>query len=427
MVDKKFKIKVIEIMKIAFTPNLKMGKENKARLLKINSIIEEYHKMGYKLTLRQLYYQLVSRNVVPNDPKEYDKLGNLLTKGRMAGVVDWDAIEDRIRVPRHTYEVDSIEDAIKDAEEHYRLDRMADQNKYVEMWVEKDALSNVLSRKTQHYHVRLMVNRGYSSTTAMFDAYERFLPQLAKGKSVDVLYLGDHDPSGLDMVRDIYDRVFRMLANQPGFKLVNYVNSLPEEELDKLMDKYAGDNNAYVEEEDEMGVIHGYLDSTRCYILDKFHIQHIGLTSEQVKLHNPPENTAKSADPRYKDYILQYGTKCWEVDALNPPTLHELIDTAILGLIDIDRFNAMIEKENEDKAKLKKLPAEMVEYPLLVEAKIDLELMRDDLTLELEQEQEITSKLRRKVTLTKEVLLTASKNDEISQLVYKQVTKLLND
>ncbi len=414
-------------MKIAFTPNLKMGKENKARLLKINSIIEEYHKMGYKLTLRQLYYQLVSRNVVPNDPKEYDKLGNLLTKGRMAGVVDWDAIEDRIRVPRHTYEVDNIEDAIKDAEEHYRLDRMADQNKYVEMWVEKDALSNVLSRKTQHYHVRLMVNRGYSSTTAMFDSYERFLPQLAKGKSVDVLYLGDHDPSGLDMVRDIYDRVFRMLANQPGFKLVNYVNSLPEEELDALMDKYAGNNDAYVTEEDEDGVDSSYIDSTRCYILDKFHIQHIGLTTEQVGLYNPPPNPAKIQDPRANDYIAKFGPISWEVDALNPVILHELIDTAILGLIDIDRFNAMIEKENEDKAKLKKLPAEMVEYPLLVEAKIDLELMRDDLMVELEQEQNVTSTLRRKVTLTKEALSIAANESNIDRSTFEHVIGILND
>jgi hypothetical protein len=84
------------MIKQQFEPvNLRKASLNK--LDKINSIIEEYQAQGYSLTLRQLYYQLVSRNLIANTQKEYANLGNLLTKGRMMGLVDWDAIEDRGR------------------------------------------------------------------------------------------------------------------------------------------------------------------------------------------------------------------------------------------------------------------------------------------------------------------------------------------
>lgn len=109
-------------MKIKFR-NIHLSKKNKVRLDMINEIIEDYKKQGYKLTLRQLYYRLVTRNVIANQVKEYDKLSHLLTEGRMAGVVDWDAIEDRIRQPKNVYYNDDVEDAVNDAFKHYRLDR----------------------------------------------------------------------------------------------------------------------------------------------------------------------------------------------------------------------------------------------------------------------------------------------------------------
>ena len=75
---------------------IKMSAANKRRLDLINGIIEEYQAQGYVLTLRQLYYQLVSRDIIPNKQAEYSKLSNLLKEGRMAGIVDWEAIEDRL-------------------------------------------------------------------------------------------------------------------------------------------------------------------------------------------------------------------------------------------------------------------------------------------------------------------------------------------
>ena len=131
-------------MKEQFDYFSKLSKSNSILLTTINDILEEYKNDGYVLTLRQLYYQMVSKDIIPNNDKEYAKLSNILKKGRMCGIVDWAAIEDRVRVPKIPYYVDGIDDAINDTIRQYRLDRMKGQPRKVEIWVEKDALSNVL-------------------------------------------------------------------------------------------------------------------------------------------------------------------------------------------------------------------------------------------------------------------------------------------
>lgn len=279
--------------KESFREELSLSSKNKVLLGTVNKIIEEYQADGYKLTLRQLYYQLVSRDVIPNRQPEYAKLSGLLVKGRMAGVVDWDAIEDRLRVPHIPYWVAGVADAIEDTIKLYRLDRQEGQENYIEVWVEKDALSSVLKRITEYYHIRLMVNRGYSSCTAVHDAFER----LQEHENSHILYLGDHDPSGLDMIRDVKDRL------------------------------------------EEFGV---YPE-----------VEHVALTQQQVKKFNPPPNPAKITDPRAKWYISKFGNTSWEVDALNPKTLHELIKNSVENLIDMDLFKTKIAQEEIDKEKLR--------------------------------------------------------------------------
>lgn len=276
-----------------------MSTANKERLEVINGIIEEYNSQNYRLTLRQLYYQLVSRDVIPNKTEEYAKLSIILGKGRMAGYVDWDSIEDRIRRPYIPYWVHDIPDAMNDIIKQYRLDRQQDQDCYIEVWVEKDALSGVLKRVTSEYHINLMVNRGYSSITAMHDAYNRFARADRMGQSGVILYLGDHDPSGVDMVRDISTRLT------------------------------------------EFGV--------------DVEVDHIALTDEQISKYNPPPNPAKVSDPRAKDYIAKYGNTSWEVDALRPDVLHKLVVSSIESRIDMNLFDGQKQKEREHIEKLKEL------------------------------------------------------------------------
>ena len=195
----------------------------------------------------------------------------------------------------HNEKNPSINDTIR----QYRLDRMKGQDSYIELWVEKDALSGVLRRITEEFHINLMVNRGYSSCTAMHDAFERIERAEDENKEATILYLGDHDPSGLDMIRDIEERL-----NEFGVD--------PE-------------------------------------------VVAIGLTMAQIKKYKPPPNPAKVSDPRAKNYIQEFGSTSWEVDALNPKILHALVRKNVEKRIDIDLFNKQIKQEEIDKVKLQKI------------------------------------------------------------------------
>jgi hypothetical protein len=181
---------------------------------RIISIINDYSAKGYVLTLRQLHYQFVGHdpNYVNHD-SAYKKLGGILDDCRYSGTIDWEAIEDRGRVPHLLYAVDSVSEALEDTLEYYRRDRQEGQDTVVELWTEKDALSGILKRSTQKYHIRLVVNKGYTSSSALYQSYQRVIEAVNSDKKFVILYFGDHDPSGLDMVRDIRERLIHFLSN----------------------------------------------------------------------------------------------------------------------------------------------------------------------------------------------------------------------
>ncbi len=309
-------------MKEIFDNKLRLNHANRAKLKIINDIIAEYLADGYKLTLRQLYYQLVSRDIIPNKQSEYAKVGNLLKKGRMAGVIDWDAIEDRLRKPQIPYWVHDVEDALQDIINQYRLDRLDDQDVYIEVWSEKDALSGILYRVTSKYQVNLVINRGYGSITAIYDAYKRFKKQIIAGKTTHLLYFGDHDASGLDMVRDIKERMLQFFLY--GFR----------EEL------IAHDND---------------MNWYSKYLKKIFTVEHVGLTTDQVGEFNPPPNPAKESDPRFKWYQREYGNSSWEVDALEPRVLTDLLSEAIEDRIDMGMYESVLIQEEDDIRNLNRI------------------------------------------------------------------------
>ena len=259
-----------------------------------NTILEDEFA-GYTLTLRQLYYQLVSRNVLPNTERSYHLLGKVVARGRMAGLIDWDLIEDRVRTPWSMPEFASIAELIQVAIRSYRLPRWRGQEYYAELWVEKDALAGVLQPLAAEFHVTLMVNRGYSSVSAMKAASDRYL---SRGQKLHLFYLGDFDPSGEDMVRDISDRLFEFGAD---VKIVK-----------------------------------------------------IALTWEQVQQYSPPPNPVKVKDSRARAFIDRYGASSWEVDALPPQVLEELIRAHFAAILDREAMDEVIEQEEKDKTKLQK-------------------------------------------------------------------------
>jgi hypothetical protein len=263
-----------------------------------NEIIAEYQRQGFRLTLRQLYYQFVIRLIIPNRERNYKNLGQAISEARLAGLIDWSAIEDRSRPPRSPPEWDNIEDLVSSAVATYRLPRWNGQENYVELWVEKDALAGVLWPMASRYHVTLMVNRGYSSQSAMYESALRFRHE-ANEKKLFLLYLGDHDPSGEDMVRDVRDRM-------------------------------------------------------EVFGVENLHVEKIALTMEQVEKYNPPPNPAKMTDSRAAGYVALHGDKSWEVDALPPDVLSRLIENRIEKLFDDEIGKPILEQEEKDKAALVK-------------------------------------------------------------------------
>lgn len=273
--------------------------ERLAMIERANQIVTEYQEGGYRLTLRQLYYQFVSRNWLTNTERSYKNLGTCISDARLAGLLDWSAIEDRVRVPRSAAEWDDIEDLVEAAISSYRLPRWKGQEKYVELWVEKDALAGVLEPISREYHVTLMVNRGYSSQSAMYESALRFKRARQDGKDeLHLLYLGDHDPSGEDMVRDVGDRLttFGVPVN----------------------------------------------------------VAKIALTMAQVEEYNPPPNPAKMTDSRAQAYVDQHGAESWEVDALPPNVLEDLIRSALDEHLDSDLMDKIKGQEEKDKSALLK-------------------------------------------------------------------------
>lgn len=248
----------------------------------INDVIEEYSQQGYSLTLRQLYYQLVARDIIPNTPRSYKNVGNLINDARLAGLIDWNAIEDRTRNLRSLSHWENPEAIIRSAAYSYRKDNWEGQFFYVEVWVEKEALSEIVGRACEAYDTPYFCCRGYTSQSEMYNAAKRLkYRQEIQSKDCVVIHLGDHDPSGIDMSRDIEERL-ALFGVDPK----------------------------------------------------RFTFNRIALNMEQVDTYNPPPNPAKITDSRCAEYIKRYGYESWELDALEPKMLDTLIKEEITKYLD---------------------------------------------------------------------------------------------
>ena len=288
----------------------------------LNEIVDEYIEQDLTLTLRQLYYQCVSRDIVPNTEASYKRVGSVVSDARLAGLLDWDAIEDRMRKPDVPPQWESISDLVEVAIEQFRLPRMEGQLRYTELWCEKDALAGVLAPLADDFHATLMVNRGYSSSSAMRETGTRILRACRKLKTVDVkiLYLGDFDPSGEDMVRDVAERV-QLFCTPPGFQPEQYtdVNSSTRE----------------------------------AYGWPTIAVEKVALTWDQIQAFQPPPNPAKITDSRAKAYIEKHGASSWEVDALPPVELQRIVRNALEANILSRPMEKVIEEEERQKEHLR--------------------------------------------------------------------------
>lgn len=173
-----------------------------------NEIIALYEAQGFTLTLRQLYYQFVVRNLLPNTEKSYDNLGAVIGKARMAGLISWRAIEDRTRALQEQSHWRTPLDYMTVPASGYQIDRWKNQRCRLEVWVEKEALTGVVKGICEANDIPYFACRGYNSMSEQWAAGQRFAWYKQKNNQIPVIiHLGDHDPSGIDMTRDNKDRL----------------------------------------------------------------------------------------------------------------------------------------------------------------------------------------------------------------------------
>lgn len=293
---------------------------NRNSLLIINQadeIISEYADAGYDLTLRQLYYQFVARDLFPDDrtwrwtgsrwvrdpdgtknaDPNYKWLGGLVNDGRLAGILDWDSIVDRTRFIRSNSHWGSPKDIVEACADQFRVDVRSTQDHYIEVWIEKDALIGVVEEKCSDLDVPCFSCRGFVSQSAMWGAAtRRLIPAGRTGQQAVILHLGDHDPSGIDMTRDIQDRL-RMFGCAAR-------------------------------------------------------VERLALNMDQIEELEPPPNPAKLTDSRSQSYIAKYGDESWELDALEPEYIAKLIDNRVAELTDFTRLEKRVKEQDKGRKKL---------------------------------------------------------------------------
>jgi len=282
-----------ESSRICYVP--KEFKDEHLKLIAVsNAIIESYEAQGLSLTLRQLYYQMVTRNILANKDSEYKRLGSILSDARLAGLVSWGAIEDRTRYLRGLQTFNSIHEPLEAAAAAYRRDLWENQPIRPEVWIEKDALVGVIAGICNELRVDFFACRGYNSQSEQWRAGQRMADYFQRGQRPIIFHLGDHDPSGIDMTRDNADRLSMFAGVQ-------------------------------------------------------VQVVRLALNYNQVEQYRPPPNPTKMTDSRATDYIAQHGYSCWELDALEPSVISALIRDAVDRVRDPVKWDAALLREMDDK------------------------------------------------------------------------------
>lgn len=289
----------------------RFSEPNRRLLEKILGVLSNYAQQGYDLSLRQLYYQLVAGDLLPadwadpitkstNSEQSYKKIGTLVSDARLAGLIDWNMIKDRGRAMVKNPHWENPDQFMASVVPQFAVDKWANQKCYIETMVEKQALEGVLEPVCRELDIAFTANKGYSSSSALYEAGKRIEIQLEAGKAVHIVYLGDHDPSGIDMSRDVEERL-KQFAN------------------------------------DDMGGIT---------------LHRVALNMDQVQQLHPPENPAKTTDTRAADYISKFGESSWELDAIEPAALADLVRNAVHELRDEDLWNQAVAEEKAMRTEL---------------------------------------------------------------------------
>lgn len=277
----------------------------------INKIVADYVRQGYRLTVRQLYYQLVSKAIIENTERSYKNITGLVNDGKLAGLIDWEAIEDRTRAFIQRSHWGGGADILRGAARSFHMDMWHDQDFRVFCIVEKEALAGVLEGVCHEFDVPLLAARGYPSGTVLREfAVSDLIPAVRADQEIVILHLGDHDPSGIDMTRDLAERFYMFITGKPGKRL-------------------SSDN-----------------------------FRRIALNMPQIEELRPPPNPAKVTDARFESYQRTYGDSSWELDALEPQYLNDLVRQHVEQYVESDKWQRRVREIEDIKARIVSVAAE---------------------------------------------------------------------
>jgi len=296
-------------MKIAYQEPKKFQKKTLEIIHEADRIVTEYEAQGYRITVRQLWYQFIARQPLSeyfdNTPKNNKKFREHIKHARLCGLIDWHQITDAGRPLYGPEHWDNPQDWIKESSEKYALDKWSDQPLRIEVWIEKGALRGIIAPVCDELDLDHFSASGFTSTSTVWGAAERILRYQDTGQQCVILHLADHDPSGLDMTRDIEHRLLTFHAT-------------PE-------------------------------------------VKRIALTRDQVDALQPAPNAVKMTDSRAPDYIRQHGYESWELDALSPAYISDLIRDEVARLRDDDLYSQRESLEERHRQQLATVVSEFTQ------------------------------------------------------------------
>ena len=280
------------------------------KLPSYEQIVEEarevFKQYDSALTLRQLYYRLVSKHLFPNTINSYKRLSRVMVRARERGDVPVNCLEDRSRriLGRGDTGYTSAEEflrrriaGLKESYKEFTMPMWDDQHNYVLVSLEKDALSRLVSDVANQYSVRTFPTRGYPSFTYV-NRMATYIRNRLKDKPTVVLYFGDFDPSGIDIERDLEDRL-------------------------------------------------------RKYDAGDFKVRRVALTKDQIQQYSLPPMPVKRSDARSEGFMESYGDQSVELDALDPNTLKFMVAQSIASNINLDLWKKKEEKIEDLKVWIK--------------------------------------------------------------------------
>jgi hypothetical protein len=192
---------------------IKRDRRSKADIDSIKKAIRDVIREDPPMTVRQVFYQLVTRGVIEKTEIEYQRtVIRLMTDMRLSGELRWDWVVDESRRGRFTQTFDNITDAIEHTAKYYRRSALREADDYLEIWCEKDALAGALWDVTSEYDVPLMVSRGMPSLTFLHGSAMAIRRAARWGKDSYIYQFGDHDPSGVLIPQTIERRLEELCA-----------------------------------------------------------------------------------------------------------------------------------------------------------------------------------------------------------------------